>query len=62
MFDKSVLAAAACLAGFGIVFYFQNNQKKSSDSEKQLVSATYKVYLLDFRVIQHSVISFLVGN
>ncbi len=47
MFDKSVLAAAACLAGFGIVFYFQNNKSKPANIEKQLLSATFKVYFLE---------------
>jgi hypothetical protein len=61
MFDKSVLAAAGCLAGFGIVFHFQNNQK-SSDSDEQLVSATNKVFLLEFRDIQHEIMSMLVGK
>ncbi len=46
MFDKYLLATA-CVAGFAVVYYFQNNQKKSSDSNKQLVSATYKVIPLE---------------
>ncbi len=50
MFDKYALAAA-CLAGFGIVFYYQNSQKKTSDSEKKLVAATYKVFPLESRSV-----------
>jgi hypothetical protein len=42
MFEKSHLAAAACLAGFGLVWYLESRKKESADGEHQLLTVSYE--------------------